>query len=66
MSSRSPGPRRRTRAVAGARRVWPYLVMAWERWQALPAERREEYLKRARDTAGRARAAVEKRRRGRG
>ena len=56
---------RRRRAVTGARRVWPYLVMAWERWQALPPEKREEYLKRARSTGQRARTAVTKRRRDR-
>jgi hypothetical protein len=46
-----------------ARRAWPVILMAWERWQALPPEKREQYVRQARDTAKRARAAVEKRRR---
>jgi ribosome recycling factor len=37
--------------------------MAWERWQALPPERREQYLKQARGYAQQGRKAIEKRRR---
>ena len=29
----------RTRStVRGARRLWPYMLMAWERWQSLSPE----------------------------
>jgi hypothetical protein len=38
----------RTRSAArGARRLWPYVLMAWERWQALSPEEKERYKKRA-------------------
>jgi hypothetical protein len=38
----------RTRSAArGARRVWPYVLMAWERWQSLSPEEKERYKKRA-------------------
>ena len=36
------------RAARTARRAWPYVIMAWERWQALPPDQRERYLRRAR------------------
>jgi len=63
VSPRSPAaPGRRARAVRGARRAWPILLAAYERWQALPPEKREEYIKQAREYAHRARTAVEKRR----
>jgi hypothetical protein len=53
---------RRARAAQQARRVWPLLLAAYERWQALPPEKREEYLRQARQYAARARAEVDKRR----
>ena len=34
--------------VRGARRVWPYVLMAWERWQSLTPEEKERYKKQAR------------------
>jgi hypothetical protein len=37
--------------------------MAWERWQALPPERREYYIRQARSYAERGRKALERRRR---
>jgi hypothetical protein len=63
---------RRQRALQTVRRAWPYLMMAWERWQSLSDEEKERYRRRAReyaargrDYAGRGRTALEKRRRGR-
>jgi hypothetical protein len=54
----------RTRgAVRGARRVWPYVLMAWERWQSLSPEEKERYKKRARDYAQRGRQTLEAQRR---
>jgi hypothetical protein len=53
------------RAARGARRLWPYVLMAWERWQALSPEQKERYKRQARDYADRGRKAVERRRRGR-
>jgi hypothetical protein len=37
--------------------------MAWERWQALPAEDKERYKRRAREYAQRGRKAIDQRRR---
>jgi hypothetical protein len=57
---------RTTRAVQGARRLWPYVLMAWERWQALPPDKKERYKRQARDYAERGRKLVEERRKRRG
>ena len=54
----------RTRgAVRGARRAWPYVLMAWERWQSLSPEEKERYKKRARDYAQRGRKTLDAQRR---
>ena len=53
------------RALSGARRLWPYVLMAWERWQALPDHEKERYKRTAREYAERGRKAIP-RRRGRG
>jgi hypothetical protein len=54
----------RTRgAVRGARRIWPYVLMAWERWQSLSPEEKERYKKRARGDAERGRKALDEQRR---
>jgi hypothetical protein len=45
--------------VRGARRVWPYMLMAWERWQALSPEEKERYKKQARGYVDRGRAALD-------
>jgi glycogen debranching enzyme len=50
-------------AVRGARRVWPYVLMAWERWQALSPEEKERYKKRARGYMERGRKALDAQRR---
>jgi hypothetical protein len=54
---------RTARAAHGARRLWPYVLMAWERWQALSPEEKERYKRRARDYAERGRKALDERRR---
>jgi TRAP-type C4-dicarboxylate transport system substrate-binding protein len=54
--------RRLERVGPAARRAWPVILMAWERWQALPPEQKERYLKHARGYADRGRKAIEKRR----
>jgi hypothetical protein len=46
-----------------ARRAWPVVLMAWERWQALSPQERERYKRRARQAADRGRRALEKQRR---
>ena len=68
-SKRTPqriGPGRGSKAVTNARRLWPYLLMAWERWQALPPEKKEQYKRQARDAADRGRKALDQQRRKRG
>ena len=49
--------------MSSARKLWPYLLMAWERWQALSPDEKERYKKRAREYADRGREALERRRR---
>jgi hypothetical protein len=61
-TSHQLGPRRGSKAVTNARRLWPYLLMAWERWQALPPEKKEQYKRQARDAADRGRKALDQRR----
>jgi hypothetical protein len=68
-SKRTPqriGPGRGSKAVTNAKRLWPYLLMAWERWQALPPEKKEQYKRQARDAADRGRKALDEQRRKRG
>ena len=50
-----PRPARARGAVRGARRAWPYVLMAWERWQSLSPEDKERYKKQARGYAERGR-----------
>jgi TRAP-type C4-dicarboxylate transport system substrate-binding protein len=54
------------RAAHGARRLWPYVMMAWERWQSLSPEQKERYKRQARDYAQRGRKALEQQRRRKG
>ncbi len=49
----------------GVRRVWPYVLMAWERWQALPPAEKERYKRQARTYADRGRQVLQTRRGGR-
>ena len=55
--STTRGARARS-AARGARRVWPYVLMAWERWQALSPEEKERYKKQARGYFDRGRNAL--------
>ena len=52
-------PRSRVRQL---RRLWPYVLMAWERWQQLSPEEKERYKKQARDYAERGRKVLDERR----
>ena len=54
---------RLARATRGARRAWPIVLMAWERWQKLEPEQKERYMRQAREYAERGRKAIEQRRR---
>jgi hypothetical protein len=57
------GGGRASRAAQGARRLWPYVLMAWERWQRLSPEQKERYKRQARDYADRGRKVLSERRR---
>ena len=46
-------------AARGVRRVWPYVLMAWERWQSLSPEERERYKKQARGYMDQGRKALD-------
>ena len=53
----------RTRSAArNVRRVWPYVLMAWERWQSLSPEEKERYKKQARGYMDRGRKALDEQR----
>ena len=56
------GSRIRT-GVRGVRRMWPYVLMAWERWQSLSPEDKERYRKQARGYVDRGRSALDAQRR---
>jgi hypothetical protein len=59
-----PGRFGRTRSAAhGARRIWPYVLMAWERWQSLSPEEKERYRKQARGYMDRGKKALDAQRR---
>lgn len=62
-TQRNLGRAGRARSAArGARRIWPYMLMAWERWQALSPEDKERYKRRAREYAERGARAIDRRR----
>jgi glycogen debranching enzyme len=61
--SRAPRGGRTRGAVRGVRRVWPYVLMAWERWQSLSPDEKERYKKQARGYIDRGRKALDAQRR---
>jgi glycogen debranching enzyme len=48
--------------IGQVRRLWPYVLMAWERWQAMSPEEKERYKRQARDYAQRGKKMVDERR----
>jgi hypothetical protein len=56
------GPGRAARAARGVRKAWPFVLMAWERWQALSPEEKERYKSRAKEYAERGRKTFKERR----
>jgi TRAP-type C4-dicarboxylate transport system substrate-binding protein len=54
---------RMRRAAQAGRRAWPFVLMAWERWQKLPQEEKDRYRRQAQEYAQRGRKAIEQRRR---
>jgi hypothetical protein len=63
LSRTGPRPGRARSAARGVRRVWPYVFMAWERWQSLSPEEKERYKKQARGYVDRGRKALDSQRR---
>ena len=55
-----PGPLVAARAARYARRLAPFALEAYRRWQALSPEDKERYRQRLRDTTTRGRDAVER------
>ena len=49
-------------AARGARRAWPIVLMAWERWQKLPQHEKDRYKRQAQQYAKRGRGLIEDRR----
>jgi TRAP-type C4-dicarboxylate transport system substrate-binding protein len=49
-------------AARGVRRAWPFVLMAWERWQALPQDEKDRYRRQAQEYAQRGRKLLEERR----
>jgi HMG-box domain len=46
------------------RRVWPFVLMAWERWQSLSPQEKERYKRQAREYADRGKRALRDARKG--
>lgn len=59
MAARAPRGRGAARA---ARRLWPLVLAAYERWQALPESEKEKYRKRVREVANRGQKTLDSRR----
>jgi hypothetical protein len=55
-----------TSRIGRLRRLWPYVLMAWERWQAMSPEEKERYKRHARDYAERGKKMMDERRKRRG
>jgi hypothetical protein len=53
---------RRGKAVHRVRRLWPFVMMAWERWQKLSPAEKERYKHQAREYAQRGRDLAARRR----
>jgi hypothetical protein len=51
------------RVTRTSRKLWPLMLMAWERWQKLPQHEKDRYIRQARGYADRGRKAVLQRRR---
>ncbi len=53
--SAKPELGRGRKAVHNARRLWPFVMMAWRRWQSLTPAEQERYKRQAREYAQRGR-----------
>ena len=61
--SRAPRAARARSAARGVRRAWPYVLMAWERWQSLSDEDKARYKKQARGYMERGKQSLDAQRR---
>jgi TRAP-type C4-dicarboxylate transport system substrate-binding protein len=61
-TGRPVSPSRRSKTLTNAKRLWPYMLMAWERWQSLPPEQKERYTRQAREYAARGKKVLDQRR----
>lgn len=41
------------------RRAWPFVMMAWERWQSLSPQEKERYKRQAREYMDRGKRALQ-------
>ena len=64
MAQQRPTRGRVARTSRGVRRAWPFVLMAWERWQSLTPQEKERYKRQARGYADRGKQALQSRRRG--
>jgi hypothetical protein len=51
------------RVTRTGRKMWPLMLMAWERWQKLPQHEKDRYKRQARDYAQRGRRLLDEQRR---
>ena len=51
------------KTARGVRRAWPFMLMAWERWQQLPQDEKDRYRRQAQQYAQRGRKLLDERRR---
>jgi hypothetical protein len=49
------------RVTRTGRKLWPLMLMAWERWQKLPQHEKDRYIRQARGYAERGRTALRQR-----
>ena len=54
---------RMRRTARGVRRAWPFVLMAWERWQQLSQDEKDRYKRQAQQYAKRGRKLLDERRR---
>jgi TRAP-type C4-dicarboxylate transport system substrate-binding protein len=62
---KGPPGNRITRTVRNVQRLWPVVMMAWERWQRLTPEQQERYKRQASEYLQRGKDAAARKRQGR-
>ncbi len=46
------------RATQAGKRAWPYVLLAWERWQTLSDEEKERYRAKAKELAAKGKTTL--------